>query len=102
MCDADDFGNREGRADFCGPRISPILRIKRAVAEQIRRDEARREGELWGWRMGWQAEKEACGGNPRPTDPAVRTAAARDLFIDEMRAKHGICKNWKREDERWS
>ncbi|MHB1512057.1 hypothetical protein [Acidiferrobacter sp.] len=84
---------------FCGPRIPTGLRIRRIVEEQNRRDEARRAGWLWGWCGWWQAEKDEAGGCPRPTDPAVRTAAARDLFIDEMRSKHGFCQNWLRGDE---
>ena len=97
-----DFDYWEQLPSFCGPRISPGLRIRRIVAEQIRRDEARREGEIWGWTMGWTMEKEDHGGNPKPTDPDVRTAAARDLFIDDMRARYGICMHWRREDEKWS
>lgn len=100
MCDADDFGNREDRADFCGPRIDPILRIKRVNDDVNWCDEMRRRGDMWAWKVMWQAEIEAAGGYPHPTDPEVRATAAWDLFIDAMR-EHGFCKTLKREDERW-
>ncbi|WP_297389321.1 hypothetical protein [Acidiferrobacter sp.] len=99
MCNADDFWNREDRADFCGPRISPQMRIRRLVTEQNRRDECCRRIEMWGWAAQWRDACEAAGSCPRPDDATVRARAVVDQFIDDQRAS-GQC-TMRREDERW-
>ena len=99
MCEGETFGNQADRPDFCGPRINPILRIKRIIAEQIRRDECARRDGILEWVREWQNACAAAGGHPRPDDAAVRAKAVRDMYIDQMRAT-GQCTG-RREDEKW-
>jgi hypothetical protein len=94
-----DFYYLQDRPDFVGPRIPPGLRVRRLVDEQNRRDECCRRIEMWGWTAQWRDACEAAGGNPRPTDPAVRAQAVVDQFIDDQRAAgQGV---GRREDEKW-
>lgn len=105
MCDADDFLVLEGRADFCGPRISPGLRIRRMVAEQNRRDEQARRDELARWVDAWRAACEAAGGNPQPRATAVVRKARTDAYIDQMCDRYGaercVRLGLRREDQKW-
>lgn len=103
MCDADEFGNPENRPDFCGPRISPALRIRRLVTEQNLRDEQARRAGLDQWVEAWRAACEAAGGNPKPRILAIVRRARLDEYIDHIRQQYGVaaCASLRREDERW-
>ena len=106
MCDADDFGNREDRPDFVGPRINPVLRIRRIVDEQNRQDEQVRRDEIARWVVAWQEACAAAGGNPQPRSTAVVLRARSDLYVDQMIHKYGaercISLGIRREDQKWS
>ncbi len=94
-----DFDYWEQLPSFCGPRISPGLRVRRIVDEQNRQDECLRRIEIWGWTGAWRDAQDAAGGCPRPTDPEVCATAIVDLYIDQRRAAgHNTM---RREDERW-
>jgi hypothetical protein len=94
-----DFDYWEQLPSFCGPRISPGLRFQRVVAERNRLEECLRRMEMWVWTSKWREAREAAGGNPQPTDPAVQARAVVDQFIDDQRAS-GQC-TLRREDEKW-
>ena len=105
MCDADDFGIAEARADFCGPRIHPVLRIRRLVDAQNRIDEAARRDEIARWVVAWQEACTAADGNPQPRSTTVVRRARTDAYIDQLIAQYGAkrCEGLglRREDQKW-
>ena len=100
-----DFDYWEDLPSFCGPRISPSLRIRRLVDEQNRIDEQARREEIARWVIAWREACNAAGGNPQPRATAVVRKARSDLYIDQMIAKYGAARceglGIRREDQKW-
>ena len=100
-----NFDYWEQLPGFCGPRISPGLRIRRLVDAQNLRDEQVRRGEIAQWVVRWRAACEAAGGNPLPRSTAVVRKARTDLYIDQMIATYGAERcmglGLRREDQKW-
>jgi hypothetical protein len=106
MTDGDiNFESWEECPHFCGPRISPRLRIRRIVDEQNRRDESMRRDELSRWVDAWREACEAAGGNPQPRSFMVVRRARSDAYIDQMYARYGVERcmglGLRREDQKW-
>ena len=100
-----NFDFWEDLPSFVGPRISPVLRVRRLVDEQNRRDERARRDELARWVVAWRAACDAAGGNPQPRSFMVVRRARSDLYIDQMHARYGaercISLGLRREDQKW-
>lgn len=83
MKESVDFDYWDQLPSFCGPRISPRLRIRRIVERQNAIEERARMQKLKAWGEAYRK---------------ILRAEVHDLFVAEMR-KVGFCQNSKRSDE---